>query len=288
MRVILFIILILFILFNIRKNKNLNENYENKNNIYGFIDGWEKDYINHITSRARNKNIFVFTSNKSSYQEVKKIVKMKKPEIVIHLSDEFGTKSEYDNISKYTKLYLRNYYHPKYPKLKNINIMPLGYQKNMFNTIPINLSLKKIKDREYKWSFIGDFSKNKDRRNMIKELNSIPNSYIKNNIKPTEMKKIYMDSVFVPNARGNINLECFRLYEASACGAIPILVGNKKERKELIISQGNPPWIECETWKQAKNMINELKNEELQNKQDKIIKWWNERLKLFIDLISKV
>ena len=54
------------------------------------------------------------------------------------------------------------------------------------------------------------------------------------------------------------------------------------------MGQGNPLWIECDTWEKVKNIINESKNEELQNKQDKIIKWWNERLKFFIDLISKV
>ena len=280
-------IYLLFLLLSLFLIVNKTEKYTNNTNIYGFLDGWERDYLKHLTSKAKNKKIYVFNSRDTSYKKLKKIVKKDKPDVIIHLSDEFGRKPQYDNISKFTKLYLRQHYHSNYPKLKNINIIPLGYQKDMFDTIPLDLSLKKIKDRKYKWSFIGDFSKNEDRKYMIKTLNSIPNNLIKNKIKPKEMKEIYLDSVFVPNSKGNFKLDCFRLYEASACGAIPIVVGNSEERKELITNQGNPPWLECDTWEDAKQMILTLEEDELQNKQDEIVKWWNTRLNFLIDLISK-
>ena len=47
-----------------------------------------------------------------------------------------------------------------------------------------------------------------------------PGGFIGNNI--------YSQSIFVFNGRGNVFLDCFRLYEAIIAGAIPVIVGEKE------------------------------------------------------------
>ena len=247
---------------------------------------WEQDFFNHIISNASKKKIYAFSSNAISYEIAKNQVDLFKPDIIIHFSDEWGGEKQYDELSKLTKLYLRQYSHKGYPNYHNKFTIPLGYQTGMFDKLPINITLKPIIERKYKWSFIGDYSKNIERREMVKCLQPlIPNKLGKAN--PLEMKNIYCDSIFVPNARGNCNLDCFRLYEATACGAIPLLVGPKDERQYLIKSQKNPPWLQFDNWNDAKNQIQTFDENEIQMLQNKNLSWWNSRLKFIIQKISE-
>jgi hypothetical protein len=91
--------------------------------------------------------------------------------------------------------------------------------------------VKPINERQFRWSFVGTVSKNREK--MIKKFRSsgmVP-YFLMNGISPSKMFEIYSNSIFVPNDRGHINLDCLRLYEASLCGAIPIVVGNIEEIK---------------------------------------------------------
>ena len=94
------------------------------------------------------------------------------------------------------------------------------------------------------------------------------------------MRETYRESIFVPNGRGNAKLDCFRLYEASICGAIPILVGSKKEIKETFCKEENPPWLIFDTWENAQIGCLELLKD--MDKLDKIskenINWWKNRV----------
>jgi hypothetical protein len=67
-----------------------------------------------------------------------------------------------------------------------------------------------------------------------------------------EMLDIYNNSVFVPSPRGQNVLDCFRLYEAIFCGAIPIVSGNIDEVNSCFYYGGNkPPFIFCKSWGEA-------------------------------------
>jgi len=259
-----------------------------KNNILFLATdfSWEKDYFYHIISNASKKKIYAFSSNETTYKIVKNQINVFKPDIIIHFSDEWGNKKHYDELCKFTKLYFRQYSHKAYPIYENKYIIPLGYQTGMFDNIPINITLKPILERKYKWSFIGDYSKNIERQEMVEYLKSVTPHKLGKAI-PVEMKNIYCDSVFVPNARGNCNLDCFRLYEASACGAIPLLVGPKEERQYLIESQKNPPWLQFNNWSDAKNKIQNYDEKEIQILQKKNLIWWNSRLEFIIQKISE-
>jgi hypothetical protein len=87
------------------------------------------------------------------------------------------------------------------------------------------------------------------------------------------MCKIYSESVFVPCGRGNSSLDCYRLYEASMNGAIPVVVGSKEEIESTFKYEENPPWIFAETWNEAveKCMSTEINSQS-------VIEWWNRRI----------
>ena len=247
---------------------------------------WEKDYFYHMISNASKKRIYAFSSNAISYEMAKNQINIFNPDIIIHFSDEIGNRKQYDELSKLTKLYFRQYSYKAYPIYDNKYIIPLGYQTGMFDKVPINITLKPISERKYKWSFIGNYSKNIERQKMVKYLKSVtPHKLGK--ASPLKMKNIYCDSVFVPNARGNYNLDCLRLYEATVCGAIPLLVGPKDERQYLIESQKNPPWLQFDNWKDAKNQIKTFDEKEIQMLQNKNLLWWNSRLNFIIQKISE-
>ena len=87
------------------------------------------------------------------------------------------------------------------------------------------------------------------------------------------MCKIYSQSVFVPCGRGNSSLDCFRLYEASMNGAIPVLVGSNDEIKSTFKYEENPPWIFAKTWSEA---VEKCMNTKI-NSQN-VLEWWNTRI----------
>ena len=267
--------------------KKTKINYFNKNKILLASNlAWEKDYFYHLLSFFSNKKIYVFSSNDKKFIQAKIEIILFKPDIIFHFSDEIGDIPLFNELSKLTKLYLRQYSFKHYPLYDNIHIIPLGYQTGMFDKLPINLNIPNITDRKYKWAFIGDFSKNNERRTMVKTISSIkPFKLGKAN--PSEMKDIYMNSIFIPNTRGNCVLDCFRLYEATACGAIPILVGPKNECDYLIKSQKNPPWLSFNNWNDAKLYMENYDDKKIQELQKLNINWWNSRMIFLIDLMSK-
>jgi hypothetical protein len=258
----------------------------NNNLNYSNVSSWENlDNINDII----NNNILIFTSNKkqeNSYQNILRISKFLKPIIIIHLSDELGTRVSYQGLHEYTKLLLRQYYHSRYPHKSNIKCIPLGYMDGMLETNYMNLQLKLPTERKYKWSFIG--SMKQDRKIMIDTM-SLITPYYSGRLDKIEMRNIYRDSIFVPNGRGYVNLNCFRLYEASLCGAIPIIVGSKNEIEPTFSQEENPPWLIFESWEEAQRECLELLKDmdNLNKLSEKNINWWRNRILKLRDLISK-
>jgi hypothetical protein len=103
--------------------------------------------------------------------------------------------------------------------------IPLGYAAG-FKAAPNTLSSAQ---RPYLWSFLGATNKG-TRPEMIKALVPFTPQFIHNtdrgNVAPLgkeQYERILRDSVFVPSSMGNVNLDCFRVYEALECGAVPIV-----------------------------------------------------------------
>lgn len=201
-----------------------------------------------------------------------------KPKIMINLSDEFyhENNEEFNQLGSYAKLYLRNYHHKNYTYTSNTLHIPLGYCSGV--VLSKDELIKGINEKTYAWSWVGNFKS--DRYEMIEQFKNINPYFFSDNISRSTIAELYNDSIFVPCGRGNYSLDCWRLYEASSCGAIPVVVGSIEEIKETFKYEENPPWIFSENWQQARiTCQNLLHNKDLLQKiQDNLLLWWNNRI----------
>ena len=281
--------------------------------IYDICASWEKDYIKELFNiidldiiyvtpeilktkieneeQFINNNILVFSSNVYTYNEILNIVLRIKPLIIVHLSDEYGTRSEYTSLASHTKLLLHQHHFNNYPynDYKNVIQIPLGYMSNMFNNGSMNINLKPLSQRKYKWSFVGDINKS-DRLELVNTFQKkINDNIVINNIKPESMFDIYNNSIFVPNGRGNVRLDCFRIYEAILSGSIPIIVCNDHSEfnDTFYFNNDIPPFIFEKTWNDAVDKCEYLLNniKELEIIQEKNYKWLHNKIKTIQEII---
>ena len=284
--------------------------------IYDVCASWEKDYIMELFNKINydiisvipevlkdkldeedkiiNNNILVFSSNVYTFDQILNIVLRIKPIIIVHLSDEWGNKPEYTKLASYTKLLLHQYHFNNYPydNYNNIIQIPLGYMKGMFdNKNALNFKIKPIIERKYNWSFVGKMKS--DRKKMIDKFSKkINKNFVGNNINVLDMFNIYNNTIFVPNGRGNVSLDCFRIYETILSGSIPIIVCDEHEFNNTFYYNNDiPPFILEKTWDNAIDKCNYLlKNiEELENIQKKNYEWLKNKIESIQNIIySKI
>lgn len=272
--------------------------------LYDINASWEIDYIHEIFSEhdfiftpmtkenfenPKNytyyKNIIVvFSVNVIPYKVLENFLKTINPLGIVILSDEYGVLNKYHHgLHKYSKFTLRNYFYRDYDDKDNIFHFPLGYISGFIDSKSTNIDIKKSSERSIKWSFVGNI-KNIERYEMIEKFKKLDNYYIDDSLHPSKMSKIYLNSIFVPNGKGNTNLDCFRLYEASICGAIPVVVCKDIEIWKKI---DNPPWIFASDWDEAISKCEQIcqNEQDLNKKQSEVINWWKnnmKNLKLFL------
>jgi len=250
----------------------------------------------------KNNHIFVFTSGETKYEDLLKIVIDIKPLIIIHLSDEWGTIPEYTYLTSKAKLVLRQHnfkgYNIKY--YNNVYHIPLGYITKMLNdeSSTDRTDIPLITDRKYTWSFVGNHMK-QDRYEMIDKFKAEFPNYYQENTSAENMFEIYKKTIFVLNGRGNVSINCFRVYEAAVAGAIPVVVGDWEELKdtfnlgnhENIINYNNiPPFIYEKNWDDAVIKCKWLLENPamLEEMQKQILLWWNNIVKDIQYQIQKV
>lgn len=282
---------------------------------YDSYCSWEKDYIQELFGNISydmicielrklnnklenideiiNNNILVFSSNINSFDKIQNIVLQIKPIIIVHLSDEWGNKPEFTHLASHTKLLLHQYHFNHYPYHNYTNIiqMPLGYMTDMFNKEnAFNCKVKPILGRKYKWSFVGNIKQ--DRQELIDKFSKkIGENFVGNNISSSNMFDIYNDSIFVPNGRGNVGIDCFRIYEAILSGSIPIIVCKETDFNERFYYNNDiPPFIFEDTWDNAVNKCEYLLNnvEELEKISQKNYEWLQKKFKSMQDAIYQV
>jgi hypothetical protein len=257
---------------------------------------WEKDFIlnellpegyelkiyehSDVTIEPVDKLVIIFSSSCTSIQRMKQICEYSKPTIVIQLSDEFGRFPQYTELSKYCKLYARNYYHANYPNVDALYI-PLGYNSNMISQKSTDITHIPSSSRTLAWSFIGEIREN--RKTMIsffQRLNLGLPYCMKKGVCPSEMFSVYSHTIFVPSERGHVSLDCFRIYEACVAGAIPVVVGNPHELASTFAKEENPPWIFANNWRNAVMICLTLfrNRPQLDQKQQEVIQWWKKRV----------
>jgi hypothetical protein len=212
-----------------------------------------------------------------TYDEVFECVLKTQPKIIIQLSDEFYFENLqiHNHLANYCELFLRQYHHESYSYTMNTIHMPLGY----CNDIEVwEEDILDISQRNYTWSFIGEMKS--DRWDLVNAFNQIENGFSESGFSKDEMTKIYLNSIFSPSGRGNSTLDCFRLYETSMMGCIPVVVGDQHELNITFMFEENPPWIFSDTWENAVLTCKQLLNnkEELQKIQNKNLIWWKTRV----------
>ena len=239
-----------------------------------------KNWSNHEKLKEiTNNNVLIFNSTNRDYNVIFNIVKLLKPKIIFNLSDESGKREIFQELAKHTRIVFRQYHHLHYKKYSNIHHIPLGYMKGMLENDYNNITLKTPEKRKYTWSFIGAVRQN--RVHMVSVMSQISPFIVSSGISPSEMKDIYRNSVFVTNERGWYVLDCFRLYEASLCGAIPVVVGNVNEINATFMKHENPPWLFCTTWevalKRCKKLVeNKDKLRDLSKKKHRLVEQQNQ------------
>lgn len=225
------------------------------------------------------KNIFVYSSNFWLYRHILKFVKFIRPIIIFHLSDEDGKKEVHQLLARHTRLLIRQYFYKNYKHYSNIHYIPLGYINGMMETNYTDIPLKISSERKYAWCFIG-CPKKSDRPRMLQKMSEIT-PHVMGKMSATDMRDLYRDTVFVPVGRGFFSLDCFRIYEASICGAIPIIVGSPKEINDTFSQEGNPPWLFFSTWSEAVHECKHLlkDTESLNRKSHAVLSWWRNRVR---------
>ncbi len=251
---------------------------------YNNFENWK----NHEKIKEiENNNIICFNSLNNHPTVIFNIVKLLKPKIIFNLSDETGTVEIYQELANFTRIVFRQHYHHNYKnQYSNIYHIPLGYMDKMLENDYKNITLKTPEKRKYTWSFIGSVRKN--RVHMVSVMSQISPFIISSGLLPSEMKDIYRNSVFVTNERGWCKLDCFRIYEASLCGAIPVVVGSIKEINETFVIYDNPPWLFCTSWEIAVNRCKELfkDKDKIKELSKKNIEWWHTRINSIRKLIK--
>lgn len=255
---------------------------------------------NNKKDKHLHARILVFTSNLASLEDLKPLLLRFKPHTILHFSDEWGTKPEFDELTNYTNLVLRQHWFPKaYKPNPRVFPVPLGFMTGF----PFqNLDITPMSQRNLTWSFIGAI--NAPRRKMINTLQTTLSSCAHfvagGGIPITKLAEYYNNAVFVPSERGCVRLDCFRLYEATLCGAIPVVVGSRDEIEETFVHDYEdqtedhkedhkeksrlPPWLFAQTWEEAAKVMQILIKQdnkvELQKMQTANLKWFFERTDL--------
>ncbi len=275
---------------------------------------WEFDFIN-IEILSNKYEISTFRANEQppfaniiifnyKFKNSMEYVKKNKPHVVLFMSDERGGYASVTEYARHTHLFIYCYNHD-YTYLDNSVQMPLGYVAGFLKGKSIfDIEQKPISEREIIIAFIGDSSKN-DRPLMIKKMKELTserglNSEIietvnswkldKQKITPEDIFTTYSNSIFVPIGRGYYSLDCFRIYEAIAAGAIPIIVGPKSEIDISFEFNGHSlPALYFDSWDAAKTECGQLLDEpaKLQKIQDELILWFKSRITEIRTLVTR-
>ena len=201
---------------------------------------------------------------------------------LIHLGDETGI-HDYSEIYKNCNYVWRTFCSNTYFNNSKVSCIPLGYKSGVvFN--------EEVKNRAYKWSFIGTPHKS-SRHDLLFQLSEIKPSYLfktkkfNNDIlEIKDMNKVLSSSEFLPCPNGFVHPETYRLYEALESGCIPIVENAFKYYDRLF--PGNP-FLKVDMWSEAKVIINSWKKEQIITKQEECNIWWRKFKKNLQDTFNK-
>ena len=185
---------------------------------------------------------------------------------LIHLGDESGIhdlSEVYNNCNFVWRTFCTN----RFFNRKNISCLPIGYKSGV-------LCKSIVKERKYKWSFLGTPHKS-SRHDLLFQLSGIEPSYCYKTkqfnekiIETDKMNDILSSTIFSPCPNGFVHPETYRLYEALECECIPVVQNTYKYYDRLF---PNNPFIKIDKWVEAKRIIETWKRNQIKEKQEEVV-----------------
>lgn len=181
----------------------------------------------------------------------------------------------------------------QYAHIKTGLQLPLGYVSGYLGgRSSLEVEVPPIEGRALDAAFVGQVNGRPDRQSMLAafEASDMTTEFVTGQntwsletqkVTGPDLFKLYSSATFVPVGRGNIVLDCFRVYEAIVAGAIPVIVGSQAEVEETFSYGGHPlPAIFYRTWTEAAAGCRERLKDlaALQRKQDELRAWWRDRV----------
>lgn len=224
---------------------------------------------------CRQPNVEVHFGYAPPFEVVLDAVKKVKPKVIIQLSDEFWQENNgiHNSLADHCELFVKEHFQWNQTYTENTIQKPLGY----LNDFPVDLeNIKPINDRKYFWSWVGYLKG--DRQEMINNFMRIWYHMCASNggLTQPEIHEIYSDSKFIPIGRGNSSVDCWRIYEAIVCGAIPVIVSYDDEIKWTFQYKEKLPALFASNWKEAADMCIHLSEDPqaMIDKQQELLTWW--------------
>jgi hypothetical protein len=243
---------------------------------------WEQDYATEIFGQFQceakcSNDSDVYWYMQGRFQDTV-------ADILFHTSDEFCNRAHVVDHYRNFKQVFRQYachkqYAQEYNEHRNVKIIPLGYMFGTFPTSSVDhakkIMLRINSTRNKRWSFVGNVEKS-DRLHAIDVFRNITPNFHGSSEKQN-IVSIYEESDFVVSPRGNVNLDCFRHYEASVNGAIPVIVGDFQEVYDTFghfVSK--PPWLFAASWQEARDTAVALvaDRKSLVKQRTLVVEWW--------------
>ena len=200
---------------------------------------------------------------------------------LFHLGDEIGLSAVqkiYDICHFSWRIFCTNLFFKK----NNVSCIPLGYKSDVY---------EKKSEKIYKWVFTGTVHKS-SRQDLLYQLTKIKPHFVhktekfaeKKSLDAEEMSKILSSSQFVPCPNGVVHPETYRLYEALECNCIPIVEKTYNYYDRLF---PNNPFLKVDKWIEAKEIILDFTNEQIERKRNDCKKWWELNKKFIQNNIFK-
>jgi hypothetical protein len=244
---------------------------------------------------------FTFLNDPAYYEKFKG-----KNAFLVHFLDEAyaGRYEIYNNFRGVIRCFWSDIFDEQY-----VMKMPLGYTQGKGRG---DSAVLPATQRKYAWSFVGQTGK-ATRPDAIEALSGVTPNFVRSTdsassgtstksageepkpLGSEEYSQLLSNSVFAPCPMGNVNIECFRTYEALEWGAVPIVEkrwGFDYYRTLL----GDHPMPTVRSWSEARRMVEAMmKNgDEIDRVQRECLDWWDgfkrnytERIGEFIETRSR-
>ena len=142
-------------------------------------------------------------------------------------------------------------------------------------------------DRYFNWTHVGELGGHGDRKKALRIFESW-HPHKSGRMSAPEMFNLYLRSRFVPVGRGQLALDCFRIYEAIIAGAIPIVVGDDKEIQRTFNFSGSvglemPPAVFKPTWEEALDECRNMSEAQIDKRRAELASWYADRMQKLRD-----